>query len=107
MLRQNTRQEQEGTKKTGTARVTFGLDPPEGPSPPPTPTHYLYQGKKGTILLLFKSYIRLHTYYDLKLKRCRVLGQKLRCGRPCTHILPGTHNWLAHPHNASNSFKFH
>jgi hypothetical protein len=28
------------------------------------------------------------------------MGQKLRNGRPCTHDLTGTHNWLAQPHIA-------
>ena len=46
----------------------------------------------------FKIGIRLHTHQDLNLKCCRVMGQKLRYGRPCTHDLPGTHNWLAVPH---------
>jgi len=29
------------------------------------------------------------------------MRQKLRYGRPCTHDLPGTHNWLAQLHIAS------
>jgi hypothetical protein len=35
------------------------------------------------------------------------MGQKLRYGGPCTHDLPGTHNWLAQPHNAFIPSKFH
>jgi hypothetical protein len=35
------------------------------------------------------------------------MGQKLRYGRPCTHDLPGTQNWLAQPHIASIPSEFH
>ena len=59
--------------------------------------------KKGTNLLLFQIGIHLHKNQDLKLKCCRVMGQKLRYGRSCTHNLPGTHNWLAQSHIASIS----
>jgi len=48
--------------------------------------------KKGTNLLLSQTGIHLHTHQDLKLKCCRVMGQKLRYGCPCTRDLPGTHN---------------
>jgi hypothetical protein len=64
--------------------------------------------EKGTNLSLFKVGIHLHTYQDLKLKCCRVMGQKLKYGRPCTHYLPaGTHYWLAQSHIASISSVFH
>jgi hypothetical protein len=66
--------------------------------PPPIPiTQYPHPDKKGTNLLLFMIGIHLHTYQDLKLKCCRIMGQKLRYRRPCTRDL-GTHNWLAVPH---------
>ena len=69
--------------------MIFGLDPPEPPFRCPHPD------KKGTNLFLFQIGIHLHAHQDLKLKCCRVMGQKLRYGRPCTRDLPGTHNWLA------------
>ena len=47
--------------------------------------------------------IHLDLHQDLKLKCCRGTGPKLRYGRPCTHDLPGNHNWLAQPHIASIS----
>jgi len=81
--------------------------PPEGPPTPQTPFQCPHPDKKGTNLLLFKFCIHLHTHQDLKLKCCRVMGQKLRYGRPCTQYLPGTHNWLAQSHIASISSKFH
>ena len=69
--------------------------------PPPPPTQYCSPwDEKGAILLLFKFCIHLHTYPDLQLKWYRVMGQKLRYGRPCTHDLPSTHNWLTQPHIA-------
>ena len=88
----------------------FGIsrvDHPEGPPTPQTPFQCPHPDKKGTNLLLFKFCIHLHTHQDLKLKCCRVMGQKLRYGRPCTQYLPGTHNWLAQSHIASISSKFH
>ena len=90
-----------------TSRVKFGLDPPEGPPTPPTPTHYPHPDKKGTDLLFYQIGIHLHTHQDLQLKCCRVMGQNLRYGHPCTRDLPGTHNWLAQSHIASISSEFH
>ena len=80
------------------ARILFGVDTLEGPPPPPKhPFQCPHPNKKGTNPLLFKAGIHLHTHQDLKLKYCRVMGQKLmRYGRPCTRDLPGTHNWLAY-----------
>jgi len=78
----------------------FGVTPLRD-LPPHTPLQCPHPDKKGTNLLLFKFYIHLHTYEDLRLTCCRVMGQKLRYGRPNTHDLPGTHNWLAQPHVAS------
>ena len=52
--------------------------------PPQTPLPVPHPNKKGTNLLLFEAGIHLHTHQDLKLKCCRVMGQKLRYGRPCT-----------------------
>ena len=52
-----------------------------GPSSPPSlkpPFRCPHQDKKGTNLLLFQIGIHLHTHQDLKLKCCRVMGQKLR-----------------------------
>jgi len=66
----------------GQARLIFGLAPSD---PPPTsnpPFRCPHPDKKGTNLLLFQIGIRLHTHQDLKLKCCRVMGQKLRYGRP-------------------------
>ena len=83
------------------------VDHPEGPPTPQTSFQCPHPDKKGTNLLLFKFCIHLHTHQDLKLKCCRVMGQKLRYGRPCTQYLPGTHNWLAQSHIASISSKFH
>jgi len=48
-------------KNWWTSRVNFGLDPPEGPPIPLTPTHYPYQDKKGTNLLHFKFCILTKT----------------------------------------------
>jgi hypothetical protein len=62
----------------------FGGAPP--PPPPKLPFLCSHQDKKGTNLLLFLFCIHLHTHLDLKLKCCRVMGQKLRYGRPCTHV---------------------
>ena len=64
--------------------------------PPKPPFQYPSSDKMGTNLLLFEFCIHLHTHQDIKLKCRRVMGQRLRHGRPCTHDLPGTHNWLAH-----------
>ena len=75
--------------------------------PPKSPFLYPHQTKKSTNLLHFSFVIHLHTNQDLKLKCCRTMGQKQRYGRPCTHDLPGTHNWLAQPHIASISSEFH
>ena len=81
----------------GKACILFGVDPPplNPPSGAPPPD------KKGTNLLLYQTGIYLHTNQDIKLKCCRVTGQKLRYGRPCTSDLPGTHNWLAQSKIAS------
>ena len=79
---------------------------PLPPNPPPKPPFQCpHQDKKGTNLLLFQTGIHLHTHQDLKMKCCRVMGQKLRYGRPCTRDLPGTHNWLAQSHIASISYE--
>jgi hypothetical protein len=85
----------------------MGWKPLRAHPPPKLPFQCPHQTKKGSNLLLFGFCIHLHTYQDLKLKCCRVMGQKLRYGRPCTHDLPGTHNWLAQPHIASISSEFH
>jgi len=89
------------------ARVSYGADSSDPPPTPQGPNHWPQPDKKGTNLLLFKFRIHLHSYQDLQLKRCRVMGQKLRCGRPDTHVLPGTHNWLTQPQTASNCSEFH
>ena len=72
-------------------------------SPPKPPFQCPHQTKKGTNLLLFEFYIHLHNYQDLKLKCCRVMGQKLRYGRPCT-TWPTRQPQLAC--TASNCFHF-
>ena len=77
--------------------------PKKPPPPPPNTAPAPPWDEKGTILLSFKFCIHLHTYQDMQLKWCRVMGQKLRYGRPCTRNLPGTHNWLAQSHIASIS----
>ena len=87
----------------GQARMIFGLDPPPPPLPPKPPFRCPHQDKKGINLLLFQLGIHLHTHQDLKLKCSRVMGQKLRCGRPCTRDLPSTQKWLAQSHIASIS----
>jgi hypothetical protein len=80
------------------ARVLFGVDTPEGPPTPKFPFQCPdMTKKKGTILLLFEFYIHLQPHQDLTLQCRRVMGQKLRYGRPCPHDSPGTHNWLARP----------
>jgi hypothetical protein len=71
--------------------------PPTHPHPPLLPAW----DEKGTILLIFNFCIHLQTYQDMQLKWCRVMGQKLKYGRPCTHDLSSTHNWLTQPHIAS------
>jgi len=86
---------------------TFWGGPSCPPPPPKPPFRCPHPDKKGTNLLLFQAGIYLHTHQDLKLKCCRVMGQKLRYGRPCTRDLPGTHNWLAQSHIASISSEFH
>ena len=83
----------------------LGWTPLRDHPPPKPPSQCPHQTKKGTNLLLFKFCIHLQTHQDLKLECCRVMGQKLRYGRPYTHDLPGTHNWLAQPHIASISPK--
>ena len=84
-------------------KYDFLAGPPCPPPPPPkAPFQCPHPDKKGANLLLFLS-IHLHTHQDLKLNCCRVTMQNLRYGRPCTHDLPGTHNWLAQPHIASIS----
>ena len=78
--------------------------------PPPqtkTPFRCPQPDKKDTNLLPSQIGIHVHTHQDLKLKRCRVMGAKLRYGRPCTHDPPGNQNWLAQPYLASISSEFH
>ena len=55
---------------------------PLPPPPPQTPFQCPHPNKKGTNLLLFQISIHLHNHQDIKLRCCRVMGQKLRCGRP-------------------------
>ena len=74
---------------------------PLNPLPMPPP------GLKGTNMLLFQTGIHPHTHQDLKLKCCRVMGRKLRYGRPCTRDLPGIYNRLVQSHIASISSAFH
>ena len=64
-------------------------------------------GQKGYQSAPFQISIYLHTHQELKLKRCRVMGEKLRYGRPYTRDLPGTHNRLAQSNMASISSEFH
>ena len=104
MLRGKLRYEQEGKKKSSGRHAKI-----LGGRPKKTPHYCSPWDEKGTILLLFKFCIHLHTYQDMQLKWCRVMGQKLRYGRPCTHDLPSTHNSLTQPHIASflqNSTKY-
>jgi len=68
------------------ARLLFGVDTLTDHPPPKPPFQCPYPDKKGTNLFLIKFCIHLHNHQDLKLKCCRVLGQKLRYGRPCTSI---------------------
>jgi len=58
----------------------LGCTPLRDHSPPQTPLQCPHQTKKGTNLLHYEFCI----HQDLKLKCCRVIGQKLRHGRPCT-----------------------
>jgi len=85
----------------------FWAGTPCPPPPPKLPFRCPHQDKKGTNLLLFQIGIHLHIHQDLRLKCCRVMGQQLRYGCPCTCDLPGTHNWLAQSHIASISSEFH
>ena len=91
----------------GQALILFGVDTPRDRPPPKPPFQRPHPNKKGTNLLFFQIGIHLHTHQDLELKHCRVMGQKLRHGCPCTRDLPGTHNWLAQPHIASILSEFH
>ena len=87
--------------------MLFGVDIPEGPPTPHPPLPVPAPDKKGyhsaTLRILHPSAY----HQDLKLKFCRVMGQKLRYGRPCTHDLPGTHTWLAQHHIALIHSEFH
>ena len=102
------------TPESGGARKLFldrtydfwGWTPLTHP-PPKHPFRCPRPDKKGTSLLLFQISIYLHTHQDLKLKCCRVMGQNLRYGRPCTRDLPGIHNWLAQSHIAPISSEFY
>ena len=84
----------------------FWAGPPALPPPlnPPFGAPTLTKGYQSDP---FQIGFHLHTHHDLKLKCCRVMGQKLRYGRPCTRDLPGTHNWLAQSHIASISSELH
>ena len=93
-------------KKEWTSTLFFGLGALDPPPPIPI-TQCPPPDKKGTNLLLFQIGIHPHTHQDLKLKCCRVMGQKTRYRRPCTHDLLGTHNWLAQSHIASVFSDFH
>jgi len=84
--------------------VSFWGGNPEGPPTPKNPLPVPPLDKKGYQSAPFSN---RHTHHDLKLKRCRVMGGKLRYGRPCTRDLPGTHNWLAQSYIASISSEFH
>jgi hypothetical protein len=90
-----------------TTRILFGVGTLCPPPPPKPPFQCPHPDKKGTNLLLLYAGIHLHIYQDLKLKCCRIMGQKLRYGRPCTRDLPGTHNWHAQSNIASISSEFH
>ena len=98
-----------GSRRQFFVFLFLGLTPLLRAPPPPNPpsSTHPHQTKKSTNLLHFSFVIHLHTNQDLKLKCCRTMGQKQRYGRPCTHDLPGTHNWLAQPHIASISSEFH
>jgi len=88
--------------------MIFGLDPPAPPPLPPNPPSSAPIWTKGVPnCSFFQIGIHLHTHQDLKLKCCRITGQKLRYSCPCTHDLPGTHNWLAQSHIASIPSEFH
>jgi len=97
---------QEAQKKVMDVNPIFWFGGPWPPNQPIPITQCPHPDKKGTNLLRFEFRIHLHTHQDLKLKCCRVMGQKLRYKRPCTHDLPGTHNWLAQSHIASISLEF-
>ena len=73
---------------------------PRGPPTPQTPLPVLPPRQKGCQSAPFYKLHPSVPHQDLKVKCCRVMGQTLRYGRPCTHDLPGTHNWLAQPHIA-------
>jgi len=75
----------------------LGWTPLRDHPPPKTPPSAPTQTKRVPICSFLYSCIHLHTHQDLKLKCCRVIGQKFRYGRPCTHDLPGTHNCLHSP----------
>ena len=75
----------------------LGWTPLRDQPPSKPPFQCPHPSKKGTNLLLFKFCIHLHTHQDLKLKCCRVKGQKLRYGRPCTQDLPGPTTGLHSP----------
>ena len=79
----------------------FGFLPLSDHPPPKPPFQCPHPNKNVIILLLYDFCIHLHTHQDLKLQYRRVMGQKLRYGRPCPHDSPGTHNWLAQLHIAS------
>ena len=54
-----------------------------GYPPSKPPFRCPHPNKMGANRLLFQIGNHLHTHQDLKLKCCRVMGQKLRYGRPC------------------------
>ena len=56
----------------------LGWTPPRDHPPSNHLIQYPHPDRKGTNLLLFLFCIHLHTHQDLKLKCCRVMGQKLR-----------------------------
>jgi len=97
----------EAVEKKWTCTPNFWAGPPWPTTHPLNPLPVPPPRQKGYQSALFSLGTHLHTHQDLKLKCCRVMGQKLRYRRPCTCDLPGTHNWLAQSHIASISSEFH
>ena len=90
------------TKSSRKARVNSGADPSAPPPTPQGPNHWLHPEKRVPICSFSNS-----ASSGILIKSCRVMGQKLRCGRPGTHDLPSTHKWLKSPHTASTSSESH
>jgi len=92
----------------GKGMSTFWGGPLRGTTRPPNPPSCAPTQTKRVPICSFlnsASICILNQIWNWIFAKLR--GKKLRYGCPCTHDLPGNHNWLAQPHIASISSELH